>query len=121
MLSLVSYKHIRRSVSLTVHLVLVSFGQFWSLSQPWYSVCTEEEILDKCCTEFVFCGLSCFPFGCIFFLTLSTLGCGREMGSIVEKEGDLPVLTLTKKKISYLLKLSQVGADLPVAEGVVLS
>ena len=31
------------------------------------SVCTVEAILDNCFTELVFCGLSCFPFGCIIF------------------------------------------------------
>ena len=33
----------------------------------WYTVCTAEVILDNCFTERVFCGLSCFPFGCIIF------------------------------------------------------
>ena len=32
-----------------------------------YSICTVEAIVDDCFTEFVFCGLSCFPFGGIIF------------------------------------------------------
>ena len=38
-----------------------------------YSVCTIGAILDSCFTELVFCGLSCFPFGCIIFNTLNTM------------------------------------------------
>ena len=33
-----------------------------------YSLSTVEEILDNCFIEFVFCGLACFPIGCIIFL-----------------------------------------------------
>ena len=51
-----------------------------------YSICTIEAIWNHCFTELVFCGLSCFPFGYIIFLTLSTPW--REMG-IAEKEACL--------------------------------
>ena len=94
-----------------------------------YSVCTVEAILDNCFTEFVFCDHSCFFFGCIIFLTLSTQW--KEMG-IVEKEGGLPVLNtdilnsffffffLLTAEITTQLT-GKISAHLPAAEGLIIN
>ena len=48
MLSLASYEHVRRSVSLTFHLVLVSFGQFRSMKSVPEFITTDPNLFLSC-------------------------------------------------------------------------
>ena len=89
-----------------------------------YGVCTVEATLENCFTELVFCGLPCFPFGCIIFWHCPHYG--RRWKSW-RRNGGWPLLD-THILNTFFLPSAEItahfpgkmGANLPITEGLIL-